>query len=82
MPCRIKPIQTGYTISFQTRGLSEEEVSDIWQRLSPKKLKEYTEMTGHNILVWRDGLVAEVRCGRGDNITVWCGKEIENGKTN
>ena len=82
MPCRIKPMQTGYTISFQTRGLSEEEVSDIWQRLSPKKLKEYTEETGHNLCVWCDGLVAEVRRNDKGNITVWCGKEIENDKEN
>lgn len=46
MPCRIKPMQTGYAISFQTRGLSEEEVYDIWQRLSPKNLKNIQRKHG------------------------------------
>lgn len=78
MPCRIKPMQTGYTISFQTRGLTDEESSNIWQRLSPKKIKEHTEETGHSLCVWRDGLVAWVEKRKGKNIVIHCGKEIEN----
>lgn len=78
MPCLIEPQTKGYTISFQTRGLTDEEVSKVWLRLNPKKLKEYTKETGHCLTVWEDGLVAELRCGRGDNISVWCGKELQD----
>ena len=77
MGCIIGYKKTGYTISFQTRGLTDEESSNVWQRLSPKKIKEYTEETGHNLLVWGDGLVAEIRRNSKGNITVWCGKEQE-----
>lgn len=77
MPCLIEPQRKGYTISFQTRGLTDEEASNIWLRLHPLDLKSLTKDTGHNLLVWGDGLVAEIMCGRGDNISVWCGKELD-----
>lgn len=77
MPCLIEPQKKGYTISFQTRGLTDEEASKVWLRLSPLDLKSLTKDTGCNLVVWGDGLVAEITCGRGDNISVWCGKELD-----
>lgn len=77
MTCLIEPQQKGYTISFQTRGLTDEEASKVWLRLHPLDLKSLTKETGHNFIVWEDGLVAELRCNRGENISVWCGKEME-----
>lgn len=77
MTCLIEPQKKGYTISFQTRGLTDEESSKVWLRLHPLDLKSLTKATGYNLIVWRDGLVAEIRCGRGDNISVWCGKELD-----
>lgn len=77
MTCLIEPQKKGYTIRFQTRGLTDDEASDVWLRLSPLDLKLLTKDTGHNLIVWGDGLVAEITCGRGDNISVWCGKELD-----
>lgn len=77
MSCRFLPRMSGYTITFQTRGLTDEESSNIWQRLSPIDLKSLIADTGHNLCVWGDGLCIWVEQGRGDNIIVKCGKEQE-----
>ena len=77
MSCTFLPRMSGYTITFQTRGLTDEESSNIWQRLSPIDLRSLIADTGHNLCVWRDGLCIWVEQGRGDNIIVKCGKEQE-----
>lgn len=77
MSCVIGYKKAGYTISFQTRGLSIGEVTLIWERLNPLDIKSLVAETGHNLCVWGDGLVAEIRRNNKGDITVWCGKEQE-----
>lgn len=77
MSCTFLPRMSGYTITFQTRGLSKEEVTLIWERLNPIDLETLIKDTGHNLCVWGDGLCIWVEQGRGDNIVVKCGKEQE-----
>ena len=75
MSLKFLPRMSGYTISFQTRGLSIGEVTLIWERLSPIDLKSLVADTGHNLCVWGDGLCVHIERGRGDIIVIWCGKE-------
>ena len=78
MTALIEPIKTGYTIHFNTCGLTDEEADMLWKALCPTKIKKYLELTGHNLLVWENaGLCVEVHYCHGDNISIRCGKITE-----
>lgn len=65
----------GYTIRFQTRGLSLSEQKKLWQRIDPEEIESLLGDTCHNTIVFGDGLALEIFRGRGRNISIWCGKE-------
>lgn len=64
----------GYTIQFQTRGLSIEEACRVWNCIDPKSILENTEKTGHCLCVRQDNLAFDLE-RNGKNIIVRCGKE-------
>ena len=68
-------IGDGYTISFRTRGLSLPEQKKLWQRIDPEDIESLLGDTGHNLIVFGDGLALEISRTRGNNISIWCGKE-------
>lgn len=76
--CRIKRKEEGITITFQTRGVEKDKVNHIWNRLDPSTLEAATQLTGHNLYVWNDGLVAEIKKTKNNNYTVWCGETIND----
>ena len=43
--CIFDYVANGYVIHFQTRGLTDVETTNIWQKLSPIRIKEYIEET-------------------------------------
>lgn len=45
-------LNEGIKISFETRGVTDEIMDFLWEQLSPSKLKNWTEQTGHNLLVF------------------------------
>ncbi len=45
-------LNEGIKISFETRGVDDETADFLWNQLSPSKIKEYTEETGHNLIVY------------------------------
>lgn len=42
----------GVKISFETRGVDDETADFLWNQLSPSKIKQFTEETGHNLIVY------------------------------
>ena len=65
----------GYTIQFQTRGLTISEVDLLWNSINITELLSLIEETGHNLVVYKNGLCLNikkkkksiiVRCGRGE----------------
>ena len=42
----------GVKISFETRGVDDETADFLWNQLSPSKIKQFTEETGHNLVVY------------------------------
>ena len=76
--CRIKKKEEGITITFQTRGIDKDKAHHIWNRLDPLTLEAATQLTGHNLYVWKDGLVAEIRKTNKNNYVVWCGETIDD----
>ena len=71
-------VKEGYVIKFNTRNVSVGEATFIWERLSPVDIESLIAETGHNLLVWGDGLVANIQRGRGHNIVIDCAKEYED----
>ena len=51
--CIFDYVAKGYVIHFQTRGLTDVETTNIWQKLSPIRIKESIEETGHCLLVFK-----------------------------
>lgn len=71
--CIFDYVTKGYVIHFQTRGLTDVEATNIWQLLSPIRIKESIEETGHCLLVTKNFAV-NIRKGKGKNIIVECGR--------
>ena len=71
-------VKKGHTIRFNTRGVSLGEATLIWGRLNPMDIHSLVADTGQNLCVWGDGLSVFIQRGRGDNISIDCGKEIKN----
>ena len=44
--CIFDYVAKGYIIHFQTRGLTDVETTNIWQKLSPIRIKENKEKQG------------------------------------
>lgn len=63
----------GYTIQFQTRGLTIGEANKIWNCIDIKRILEETDMTGHCLCVRQDNLAFDLE-RKGFNIIVRCGK--------
>ena len=66
----------GYTIQFQTRGLTIGEANKIWNSIDIKSILEETDMTGHCLCVRQDNLAFDLE-RKGLNIIVRCGKNKE-----
>lgn len=64
----------GYTIQFQTRGLTIEEANKIWNGIDIKRILDNTDETGHCLCVRQDNLAFDLE-RKGLNIVVRCGKE-------
>lgn len=75
--CIFDYVANGYVIYFQTRGLTDVETTDIWQKLSPIRIKESIEETGHCLLVYK-GFAVNIKKGKGKNIIVECGRNIDD----
>lgn len=71
--CIFDYVAKGYVIYFQTRGLTDVEATNIWQNLSPIRINESIEETGHCLLVTKNFAV-NIRKGKGKNIIVECGR--------
>lgn len=76
MSCTMDYVSKGYVIHFQTRGLTDVEVTNIWQKLSPVRIKEYIDETGH-CLVSLGAFAVYIRKGKGNNIIVECGRKLK-----
>lgn len=63
----------GYTIQFQTRGLTIGEANKIWNGIDIKEILDNTDETGHCLCVRPDNLAFEVE-RKGLSIVVRCGK--------
>ena len=75
--CIFDYVTNGYVIHFQTRGLTDVETTNIWQKLSPIRIKESIEETGHCLLVFK-GFAVNIKKGKGKNIIVECGRNIND----
>ena len=76
MSCYFGYKNKGFTIEFQTREVSLEEAVELWNRIDPKKLLDFTEETGHNTVVYHDNLALFIDKTR-KHITVRCGKAVK-----
>ena len=74
--CIFDYMAKGYAIHFQTRGLTDVEATVIWQKLSPIRIKECIEETGHCLLIF-NGFAVHIKKGKGKNIIVECGRNID-----
>lgn len=74
--CIFDYVAKGYIIHFQTRGLTDVEATVIWQKLSPIRIKENIEETGHCLLIF-NGFAVNIKKGKGKNIIVECGRNID-----
>ena len=77
MAAYIQNSKKGFTISFQTRGVDMETANKIWNYLTPDKIKELTDYTGYNLIVWNENLCAEIHKTDWGNYTIWCGKVFD-----
>ena len=75
--CIFDYVANGYVIHFQTRGLTDVETTNIWQKLSPIRIKEYIEETGHCMLVFK-GFAVNIKNGNGKTIIVEGGRDIND----
>lgn len=74
--CIFDYVAKGYVIYFQNRGLTDVEATVIWQKLSPIRIKESIEKTGHCLLIF-NGFAVNIKKGKGKNIIVECGRNID-----
>ena len=63
----------GYTIQFQTRGLTISEADLLWNNTNITELLSLTEETGHNLVVYKNGLCLNI-VKNGKSIIVRCGR--------
>lgn len=73
----IKKKSEGFTISFQTRGVSIEQANQIWSHLNPQKIQESTDETGHCFFTDHKNLCFEIE-KRKSGYVVWCGSEVQD----
>lgn len=77
MSCTFDYLNNGYVIHFQTRGLTDDEADELWRNLNPSRCKRDIEETGQCLLAL-DGYALFIRKGKGNNIIVECGREVED----
>ena len=78
----------GIKIIFETRGVDDETADFLWNQLSPSKIKQFTEETGHNLVVYdKDGKEVSVLIEYGETkylhqktYNIRCGQEVEEEK--
>lgn len=75
--CIFDYMAKGYVIYFQTRDLTDVEATVIWQKLSPIRIKESIEETGHCLLIF-NGFAVNIKKGKGKNIIIECGRNIDD----
>jgi hypothetical protein len=71
---KIRKKNEGVSITFELRGISPEDVRDIWEVLEPCVIIATTGETGTCFYSFK-GICAEVRKTKKGNYTVWFGKE-------
>lgn len=75
--CIFDYMTKGYVIYFQTRDLTDVEATVIWQKLSPIRIKESIEETGHCLLIF-NSFAVNIKKGKGKNIIIECGRNIDD----
>lgn len=71
---KIRKKNEGVSITFELRGISAEDVSNIWKVFEPCVIISSTEETGTCFYSFK-GICAEIRKTKKGNYTVWFGKE-------
>jgi len=71
---KIRKKNEGVSITFELRGISPEDIRDIWTDLDPYVLISLAEATGTCFFSF-NGICAEVRKTKKGNYTVWFGQE-------